>query len=320
MNQLVSIIVPVYNIEAYIEKCLQSILSQTYQNIEIIIIDDGSTDGSGKICDDFQKIDSRIKVYHRDNFGLSATRNFGIKKSKGNLIAFIDGDDSVEPEYIERLVTSLRDDIDIVVCGYSEITSQNQKKTIMPQKQILSGIAATTQLLVGQDNIDIVAWNKLYRKTLFTTNNISYPEGDIFEDTLTTYKIYSCSKKIAYNNYPLYNYYRRANSITNKAKTTQGFAAKNRAAREAKDYFRNNNQKLQQAATISELLSHLSYIDAAIAGRVNKNFFTQSRKWILEHSSELKDNIFLPLKPRFYIFLIKPFNGALYKLFRKIKH
>ena len=127
-NQIVSIIVPVYNVDKFIKKCLDSILCQTYKNLEILLIDDGSTDSSGKICDEYANIDSRVKVYHQDNSGVSSARNLGLDHCNGELISFIDSDDFVEPNYIEILLDNYENNSQIVICKFDIYQNQDAVK------------------------------------------------------------------------------------------------------------------------------------------------------------------------------------------------
>lgn len=185
---LVSIIIPVYNVSCYLHACITSVISQTYQNIEIVIIDDGSTDGSGVICDRFAEKDARIRVTHSTNRGLASARNLGLKKAGGMFISFIDSDDWMELHTIETLVkAAMETDADLVTAG---ICSEYVGKTIHRGKRI-----EHTQMFRGKEILDAfskgmfshVAWNKLYRPVCF--DGIQYPDGQNYEDVSTTWKI-----------------------------------------------------------------------------------------------------------------------------------
>lgn len=311
MKDLISIIVPVYNVEKYVTRCLESIARQDYRNIEIIIVDDGSNDRSGEICDEFEKEEKRAKVFHKKNGGLSDARNFGINKARGEWIIFVDSDDYVNKKYISKMYNALKsENIDIVVCGYNDE---------IPQKMVLSGEEATIRLLTKQENIDIVAWNKLYKKKLFVNNEIFFPKGKIHEDTLTTYKILSKARKVAYVPEALYRYVQREDSITKEEDVEERLRARELAAREAVDYFRDNDKE-KEAAMVALLLAKYASLDNAIAGRIEKRQGELARKWIVGHKEEFKNNKYVGMKLRIYITTSVLFGGIIYKLFRKIVH
>lgn len=292
---LISIIVPVYNIQDFVLKCLKSLSKQKYQNIEIIIVDDGSTDKSGKICDDFALTEKRAKVFHKKNGGLSDARNFGIKKAKGEIIALVDGDDYVGLDYISVMYKKMKEDeeVDVVVCGYDRQ---------LPKAGILSGKDATVRLLVEQNNTDIVAWNKLYRKTLF--DDILYPVGEKHEDTLTTYKILSLARKVSYVAESLYYYIERAGSIMQTEKIEERLIARERAANEATKYFK-DEKDLEKAAEVSMLLAKYAYIDAAVRGRIDMKYCKKNMLWVKKHVEGYRSNIYMTRKLKLYNILVQ---------------
>lgn len=309
MKPLVSIIVPVYNVEDYMLKCLESLAKQSYEKIEIIIVDDGATDRSGEICDVFAKNDKRVKVYHKNNGGLSSARNYGIKKAKGDFICLVDSDDWVKKDFVARMVEmTKREDVDVVVCGYNEV---------VPEQKVMSGEEATTKLLVEQENLEIVAWNKMYQRSLF--DDILYPEGQNHEDNLTTYKLLSKAREVAYVPESLYVYEERAGSIMKKGKKEEKLLAREKAAREAIDYF-SGRADLKEAAWIALLTAKLAWIDFAINGRVEKKHLDESKKWVSENKKRLLGNKFLSLKLKAYIYMVTIWGGKPYMAFRKIRH
>lgn len=128
MEDLISIVVPVYNVEKYLKKSIESILNQTYQNIEILLVDDGSTDSSGKICESFSKVDPRIRVFHKENGGLSDARNFGIEQMKGQYVAFIDSDDYISKDYVWKLYSSIKNnDSEVSICSFLLVDEKGEK-------------------------------------------------------------------------------------------------------------------------------------------------------------------------------------------------
>lgn len=188
MNPKVSLIIPVYNVFVFLQQCLDSVLSQTFKDIEIIVIDDGSTDESGMLCDAYAEGDDKIKVYRTENRGLSAARNLGLDKATGEYIAFLDSDDWIESNFLHRMVeTAETYEPDIVCCRCSN--DYRGRREVPPER-------GETILLTGEDimmdfvtgsHIGNVAWNKLYRRALFQT--IRFPEGRYYEDIATTYRL-----------------------------------------------------------------------------------------------------------------------------------
>ena len=212
MNELISVIIPVFNIENYIAKCIESVMDQSYSNLEIIIIDDGSTDGSSKICDEYSKKDGRIQVIHQKNVGLSGARNNGIKLSKGDYIAFLDGDDYIEKDMYELLYKNIKsNNADISICEYVFNDDNTKFKGKKHEINIFNNQEAIRRLLYDEE-INSYAWNKLYSRKLF--ENIKYPLGKKFEDIGTTYLLIDKAKKIIYDNSTKYHYIVRTNSIT----------------------------------------------------------------------------------------------------------
>lgn len=211
-NPLVTVIVPVYKVEPYLRRCLDSIVNQTYKNLEIILIDDGSPDNCGVICDEYAENDKRIKVIHKENGGLSSARNVGLDVFKGEYVSFIDSDDVVSLDMIEYLYDLLSDNnAEISVCLH-EIVRDNHRwisfknvnnQTVTPKECI--------KKLLYNDGVDTSAWAKLYKASLF--NNVRYPQGKLFEDIATTYKLFFNANRIALGNEAKYSYILRNSSI-----------------------------------------------------------------------------------------------------------
>lgn len=210
---LVSIIVPVYNVEKYIEMCLDSVINQTYKNIEILLIDDGSTDNSGNICDKWQKKDKRIKTFHKENGGLSSARNYGIDRAKGDYLTFIDSDDTLELDYVEYLYNLIKKhDTDLSICPYTVIINETKKYDFGKNydEELLDTDECLKRMLC-EEGFTVSACAKLYKKELF--DDIRYPLNKLCEDNGTTYKTIMKCSKIAYGNESKYNYFKRPNSI-----------------------------------------------------------------------------------------------------------
>ncbi|WP_049945042.1 glycosyltransferase [Butyrivibrio sp. AC2005] len=210
MNETISVIVPVYNIENYIEISLKSLITQTYKNLEIILVDDGSTDSSGSICEKVAKEDDRIRVVHQANQGLSAARNTGLDIAKGEYIFFCDSDDYLQKDALEKMLNIMnRDHADIVACGIMHV-GDNEGMFTSPQYGIWSGHEAVIQMM-RSNNICTVAWNKLYKRELF--RKLRFPIGALHEDEATIYKALYHAKLVSFTPEPYYNYVQRNTGI-----------------------------------------------------------------------------------------------------------
>lgn len=215
-EELISIIVPVYNVEKYLDRCLTSIVNQTYQNLEIILVDDGSTDDSGKKCDEWAEKDKRIKVIHKENGGLSDARNVGIKQATGILIGFVDSDDYIDEKMYEILAEDLKKyDADIAICNVQEVDENGTclssfVKNKKEDMRVLEKEEAL-YLLVEDAIIQSFAWNKLYKIELF--EGIEYPKGKKLEDRATTYRLFDKAKKVVDDKRKTYDYVQRNGSI-----------------------------------------------------------------------------------------------------------
>lgn len=257
MKEKISIIVPVYNVEKYVRKCLESIIHQTYKNIEIIIIDDGSTDNSLKICKEFEKKDKRIIVIHQENQGLSASRNNGIKLATGDYIGFIDSDDIVSPYMYEYLYKSIiKNKSDISSCQFSAFYEGEEPNFTNEYYDISYTSKEALIELIKDKEITSHAVDKLYKKELF--NEIEYPIGKKFEDINTTYKLFQKSKKISFVKCDLYGYLQRDGSITRQYKisTTLDFI---NAVNERYENLYNNLEELNIYLDMNRVNSILRY-------------------------------------------------------------
>ena len=197
---------------------------------------------------------------------------------------------------------------DISVCGYDDV---------VPRHEVLTGKKATIRLLTEQKTLDLVTWNKLYKKALFTENKIYFPEGDTHEDILTTYKLLSKSSTVSYISDSLYRYVNRKNSITNSEGNIKKLAMRERAAREAMSYFK-DNEDLRAAASISLLWAKYAYLDFAIFGKINHKYEQLTLDWLSKNAKDFRHNKFLSRKLKIYNLLSTRCNGRLYKLFRII--
>jgi len=219
-GKLISVIVPIYNVEKYLKKSIDSLLCQTYRNLEIILVDDGGTDGCPAICDAYEKQDARVKVIHKQNGGLSDARNAGLEKATGEYVAFFDSDDYLKPDMLERLAKALeKDDADIAVCNFETVTPEGKPipernmHQIIPD-EVIDGKEAICRLCGPNYEYYVTAWNRLYKKEI--VNGILFPKGKIHEDEFTAHLFYGRAKKVACVNYAGYCYVVREDSIMTK--------------------------------------------------------------------------------------------------------
>ena len=212
MNPKISIIVPVYNVERYLEKCIDSILNQTFRDIELILVDDGSTDNSGIICDRYKNKDDRIIVIHKDNGGLSSARNTGINVAKGDFIGFVDSDDYIDENmYYKLYYLCIKNGCEISVCKFAnEIDGKSINLRENEYTHIMNNEDGMKELFKGI-LYRFSACNKLFKSDLF--KEVAFPEGRIHEDLSTTYRLFGNVNKVGYINYEGYVYVKRSNSI-----------------------------------------------------------------------------------------------------------
>ena len=217
MSMELSIIVPVYKVEKQLEQCIRSILNQSFTNFELILVDDGSPDKCGEICDEYEKKDKRIKVIHKKNGGLSDARNAGLDIAKGKYIGFVDSDDIIHPEMYERMYNFINKyNVDIVQCKFKKFKSIediNKLSNINNTNIEYYTSKEAIMDMIDNNKINVNTWNKLYKRELF--ENERFPKGKIHEDEFLTYKLMYKSNKVAYINEELYYYYQNDNGIMN---------------------------------------------------------------------------------------------------------
>ena len=211
---MITIVVPVYKVEKYLRRCVDSILNQTYTDFELLLVDDGSPDNCGKICDEYAKKDSRIFVIHQKNGGLSAARNTGIdwfyKQNRSDYITFVDSDDWLHPDYLKILMDGIPENhVKISVCNYKRVTTEIPHQNY---DDIEYEITSPEDFLVNHSWQYNYAWGKLYHKSMF--DDVRYPVGKNFEDTFTTYKALHKCEKLAYTDLQLYYYLRNEQGIS----------------------------------------------------------------------------------------------------------
>lgn len=208
----ISIIIPIYNVEQFLPKCLDSIIKQTYKNLEIILVNDGSTDTCPQICDKYATKDSRIKVIHKENGGLSDARNAGFQFVTGDYLAFVDSDDLVSLDFYENLLKiSIQKNADIVESGILKFTDEKDLQNLQQDNSVEEFETEKALELLMKEQLKQVVWNKLYKTNI--VNNLLFEKGKIHEDEFWTYQIFARAKKIVKTNYPLYFYRQQEESI-----------------------------------------------------------------------------------------------------------
>lgn len=207
----ISIIVPAYNVEQYIKKCIDSLLKQTYEDYEILLVDDGSTDATVDLCDEIGRLDKRIRVFHKKNGGLSDARNFGIRMSNSKYITFIDGDDYVSNTYLETLIKMIKNDVDIAMVSTQSILEQSSPKSF--ENNDISVITAkeAVRMMLLRQNFSHCGVGKLYKRDLW--RDFYFPKGRLYEDYLTTFEIFSRAKNVSILDNKSYYYIQRIGSI-----------------------------------------------------------------------------------------------------------
>lgn len=214
MRPLISVIVPIYNISAYVDDCVQSVCAQRYDNLEIILVDDGSTDDSGLRCDIYSSMDSRIKVIHKKNGGLSDARNVAIDICSGDYITFIDGDDIVSPDYIDKLYRLIKStDSQIAICGHKDFYTLPIADSVKTDSFIVFSPDCAIREILVNGKFTTSAWAKLYYRNIF--DHIRYPKGKLFEDLPTTWKTFDLANRIVFTPSQEYFYRQNPSSIMN---------------------------------------------------------------------------------------------------------
>lgn len=282
MEPLISVIVPVYRVEKYLHRCVESILSQTYTNFELILVDDGSPDNCGYLCDEYTQKDSRIRVIHRENGGLSAARNSGIEIARGEYFTFIDSDDWVHPRFLDFLIIPiLKDSVCISICDFI-------REGVFPEEKISTGLSCY-ELMDAEELLEKHFWNynyacgKLYHRSLFS--EFRYPEGKVFEDTFTTYKLLFQCSQVAFLNLPLYFYFVNEEGIT-KAPWTPRELVIFDAMREQLSFYETNGYVRAYIKEHELYVNHFAYQCVRIQS--NKDNLPNNKKYLKEIRCELR--------------------------------
>lgn len=322
-EMMVSVIVPVYNVEQYLARCVDSILAQTYSKIEVILVDDGAKDASGDICDAYAAKDSRVKVIHKENGGLSSARNAGLEIAAGEYIAFVDSDDWIEPDAYSHLLEVMKQyDVRLVCGGRYDVDGCTGEKTVglCPAKEE----AISAEELAGRiflwDGCDSSACDKLYHRSVL--ENFRYPEGKVCEDVPVTYKIVLAAEKAAMSDRPFYNYYHRAGSISTAAAITEKTFHFSQHTEVIYPYIRQNHPAIESQARYLRVrsLSHILLLLEQAEKPVRQQFaqrYRHARKELKKHTGFILKSPYFGKKEKITNLLL---NLGLYRMLRPIFH
>ena len=292
-EKLVSVIIPAYNIEDYIGRCLDSIISQTYKNLEIIVVDDGSRDYTGEILDNYAKKDRRIKVIHKENGGVSSARNKGIEAAEGDYIGFIDGDDLIEPGMYKTLVDLLEEEnADIAHCGYQMVFPDRIDYYHNTGKKKIQTTEEGLKDLLSGEMIEPGLVNKLYKKELIKNCRLN-ETVKINEDLLMNYQLFKLSQKSVYYDITPYSYMIRSSSATGANSLITKRKDSLRVLNQIKDDCINNN-------LLSIIYKRYIYLLMAICrdGLKDKSYMKYQKKQRKQLKKELKTDVFKSCIPK----------------------
>ena len=306
MDPIISIIVPIYNVDKYLSRCIDSILNQTFKKFELILVNDGSTDNSGVVCEEYANKDNRIKVIHKSNGGVSSARNSGLHAAKGEYIGFVDPDDYIEKDMFNTLYSLCKGkNADISICkNCREINGVVNRKNEPIYIKELTNEEAVSEVFKA-NLYRFALWNKLCKKTCF--NGIIFPEGRIHEDLSVTYKIIANANKVIFTNYIGYIYVKREESILTKKyneNRLQAFIGWN----EIFEFVNKNYPKIKDEVTKCYTYwcnDNIYYILNEIDDNSNRRLYlSKLRKYIKAHYKDIKANKGINFKGKYMISLL----------------
>lgn len=275
MKPKISIIVPVYNVENYLTRCIDSILNQSFEKFELILVNDGSNDDSLNICKKYLNIDERIKLVSQSNKGLSAARNTGLKYASGNYICFIDSDDFVEKDYLFLLLSNIEKfNSDISMCEYYLTDDKGKQYSVEKFNEpkdvsVLSGKETFSYFYKENYAPNVVAWNKIYTRGLF--DNVKYNEGSYFEDEFIALSLFYEAKKVSFVRTPLYDYVQRQDSIMHTPLTLKKVQDKTVMYKSRIEFFKEHKNKSMYKLAVQQYKNWLIYVEGAKINDINKS-------------------------------------------------
>lgn len=317
---LITVIVPVYNVEKTLERCVNSIIAQSYTTLEIILVNDGSTDHSGEICDSYKRLDKRIQVIHKRNGGLSSARNTGIDHASGTYMCFIDSDDWIHIDYVKTLYDlSIKYNADISSCECDMVSSEIVSLKKCTKEEALLSKSDFWKLCLTNHSVSVYAWNKLYRKELFV--HIRYPEGQLYEDIVPMFELVKEASIFAVTHQKLYYYFDNFDSISKGFFRIQDNA-----------YIENwNSIEKSCLKTFPELTTEFSHrIIFAHFRLLNKLAITPSdefieytntyRQYLKNHFVQVIKDPYMDMRSKIQISLIIISFNVYKRLYKQIKH
>lgn len=294
-SPLISVIVPVYNVENYIRKCIQTLQNQTYRNLEILLIDDGTPDGSGEICEDYARSDSRIRVFHKANGGLSDARNYGIERATGEYVVCVDSDDYVDADYVEYLWGMIeKTGCTMSICQHRTFYENGSVKDNGAVGEAVISQQECIERMLYHDVIDTSAWAKLYKKSLFDC--VKYPKGKLFEDIGTTYALMLQCETIAVGYESKYNYVFHNNSIVNGSFSPKKLDMVEMTDRMAADVIK-KYPDLSEAITRRRVYARFSTLNQMLM-ITDSSYIEQRRELIRFIKAHSRDVLFDPRAPK----------------------
>lgn len=303
-NKLISVIVPVYKVEKYLAKCIDSILNQIYSNFELVLVDDGSPDNCGLICDKYAETDMRIRVIHKPNGGLSDARNVGVSFATGDYITFIDSDDYIDSYFLKNFADILQnEDADLIITGVvnfyeNDISIDSQ---ISNEYEVLTHEQTYEKMLL-QDGMDVNATAKLYRKSIF--DNIKYPVGELYEDIKVIYDVVESVDTIIFSKYRGYFYLQRTDSIMYSNMSSKKLILLDTVKR-LKSLIQENYPNIENAAIRRYVYCNFHLLGRAIFDNLFINECREMRKNILEYQNLILNNDIFSKKEKIATLFLK---------------
>jgi glycosyltransferase involved in cell wall biosynthesis len=308
---LVSIIIPIYNVEAYLDACVESVRKQTYPNLEILLIEDGSPDRCGEMCDAYAREDERIRVIHKKNEGLSATRNLGIQLAKGEYLLFVDSDDYIDKGLVERILELAQEKkADIVMFDYVSVeqdgTLSERFSMPLPEEEVICA-----EQIPSLIQVSCSAWNKMYRTQFLRDSGVDFPVGYIYEDMGTVPKWLVLAKRVVYTRRVLYYYRKRETSIMHSQAFEKNYPNRTAMLEGLFSFFEERNLLQQYRDELEYLMfEHAYYVPSkeVLYHHGKWENLKEYRTYALSRCPKLARNPYLkkmPRKERFLWFLLR---------------
>lgn len=319
----VSVIVPVYNVEKYLRKCVESIKNQTYQNLEIILVDDGSTDSSGNICDYLSQTDDRIVVIHKENAGLSDARNAGMDISTGDYIGFVDSDDYIDEDFYEILVANLEKyNADVSCCRYSNVWEDGKKELVGNDGKvhIYEGLEALKEYIYGK-TMDPFAWNKLYQAKLlgnsnYSDNSFRFIKGILSEDNPFCVELFKHINKVVLVGKSKYNYLQAREGAITSSKISQKRIDAVHYWDKVRQDCHDNYPELEEYALRRQLLFYIGLYNKIYSNRQHQAEARYIRSFVKEHKKVIKKSTLCEKTIKISVVLLAG-SPLLYSLFMR---